>query len=133
MRGVGVAVATYALLVLFYLGYPAGTFPPIRIATLVVAVLGVAGGVALLARRPRGKLPAAVFAGSMIVLGAFLFARRVGFVLEHGGMDSSNEPGSPAAFLIGWVFEQIMVTLPAVFLTVALWRVGARTSRRIAA
>lgn len=45
-------------------------------------------------------------------LAAAIFLRRIGFIIVNGGMDSATQPGSPLAFLIGWVFETIVLTAP---------------------
>lgn len=34
--------------------------------------------------------------------------RRIWFVIEHGGMDRPEPPGSPVAFLLGFAGEQIL-------------------------
>jgi len=51
----------------------------------------------------------------------FVTVRRVGFVLEHGGMERADGYGSPMAFLLGVFFEQLLF-LPLCIVVLRGWR-----------
>ena len=128
MRVVGVAISVYAAIVLYVVGPPVGSFPPLRIALMGLAGIGLTGGLTMLAGRPLGAKLGRAYVYGMLALGAMLLLGRVGYILRHGGMDSAEEPGSPLAFLLGWIFEQVCVTLPSLTLALALRWARPRSS-----
>ncbi len=87
-------------------------------------IIGVGGAIAivvvvLLERRPKwGCVCVIVFASVPLLLCLVQTARRLAFIAHHGGMDSAEEPGSPMAFLIGWVFEWFVLGGPTSVLIV---------------
>jgi hypothetical protein len=123
---------TLAIAILSYIAFALATFHPWRtpsaLAATVSAVclLGAAGAVALVLRDRRGLVPCALFTGLLLALGLFLMARRVEFIAVNHSMEGPAGQGSPAAFIIGWLFEQALTTVPALLFGFGLWRVSGR-------
>lgn len=81
------------------------------IGIAVVGVIGIVSSLASYARRwswPGLVVP--TFLWLVLAYGMTMLVGRLGFVLWHGGMDGPEGYGSPAAFLIGLVFEQAVFT-----------------------
>jgi hypothetical protein len=57
-----------------------------------------------------------------LLIGVYLFERRVQFIFENGGMEPPDGYGSPLAFLIGWISEQLFSSVPALSLLLVLRR-----------
>jgi hypothetical protein len=55
--------------------------------------------------------------------------RRLWFILQHGGMDSADQPGSPMAFLIGWTLEIALLSPAVVFSIWLILRRGCLVAR----
>ena len=64
-----------------------------------------------------------ISAAMLLSFGVFLLYRRLDFILSYGGMEGPNGEGSPLAFIIGMVFEQVYFSLPSLFI---LWLYSKR-------
>jgi hypothetical protein len=68
----------------------------------------------------------------LLALGVVLQVSRIEFVIQHGGMDTFEE-GSPMAFLIGWIFETLIIFIPGVVFAsanVLSFRQAAKESKK---
>ncbi len=77
-------------------------------------VLGLIWGGALLWSHRNNfvaPLVGLIFSLPLMILGIFLLGSRLFFIFENGGMEGPDGMGSPMAFLIGFVFEQIFCSL----------------------
>lgn len=63
------------------------------------------------------------FAASIFAFGMYFLYLRLSFMDRNGGMEGPGGHGSPLAFLLGLVSEQVIFTLPALFL---LWAYSRR-------
>lgn len=63
----------------------------------------------------------------LLAFGAFLLYQRLEFMAINEGMEGPEGQGSPMAFLIGFVFEQVFFTLPSIYI---LWAYSAKRVKR---
>lgn len=120
MRVIGVLLTLYSLLVSILAMSAARGL--LVWAVMGGAVAGLIGGSQLVFWRQQGFGPAFVGTGLFSAIGLGFLAVRVSFMVKYGGMEGPGGFGSPLAFLIGPTFEQLMFTLPAVGLLLALRR-----------
>lgn len=69
-------------------------------------------GLTLVLNSSAGFYTALAMVGSLWLLGSYLTVRRILFVIENQGMERADGLGSPAAFLIGLIFEQCFLFVP---------------------
>jgi hypothetical protein len=120
MRLSGLLLGLYSLLVCVLAATSAG-----RTLFWIVAAGGAAGlvgGVQLAAKRTQGFGMAFVGVGVLLATGLRFLVLRSAFMVENGGMEGPEGRGSPLAFLIGLVFEQLVFSIPAACLLLALRR-----------
>ena len=118
MRIVYFAYATIVIAVLALMGSPEQWK---ELAFRVIMVLWVGAFATMLLRWRRAEWLALVAFAPILAVLLMQTASRVGFVVEHRGMDCATCNSSPLAFLLGWSLE-LAFLVPAVVLCVWLWR-----------
>lgn len=92
---------------------------------------GLVGGAQLASSRRQGFGLAFAGVGILFAIGLVFLGLRIEFMVRNGGMEGPGGRGSPLAFLIGFAFEQLVFSLPAFGLLLALRR-SSRVSRTAA-
>ena len=83
---------------------------------------GLVGGVQLASNRRQGFEMAVIGTSIVLAIGLGLLGLRVFFTARNGGIEGPDGFGSPLAFLIGLAFEQMLFSVPAFGLLLALRR-----------
>ena len=120
MRRTGILLVAYSVLVCILGATSAGKV----LFWFVVSggAAGLVGGVQLASNRRQGFGMALVGTSIVLAIGLGLLGLRVFFTIRNGGMEGPDGFGSPLAFLIGLAFEQMLFSVPAFGLLLALKR-----------
>ena len=120
MRRTGMLLVAYSMLVCILGATSAGKV----LFWFVVSggAAGLVGGVQLASNRRQGFGMAFVGTSIVLAIGLGFLGLRVFFTIRNGGMEGPDGFGSPLAFLIGLAFEQMLFSVPAFGLLLALKR-----------
>ena len=89
---------------------------------LVVVVIGAIAVTSSFLKLRRAAYVMSIISGGIpFGFGLFLLWRRVSFVLEHGRMEGPDGYGSPAAFIVNGIWEQMLFTAPPMALFLLLF------------
>lgn len=88
----------------------------LSITVAFASIICVVGAVLPVTYQKMGSLLVKAFAASILIFGIFLLYQRMAFIGRNGGMEGPGGHGSPLAFLLGFISEQVIFTLPALFL-----------------
>lgn len=87
-------------------------------------------GLTLVMNSGAGFFTAFAMVGGLWLMGGYVTVRRTLFVIENQGMERADGLGSPAAFLIGLIFEQCFLFVPmTILLGLAIAAIRARRSK----
>ena len=123
MRVVGLVLVLFCAFIAW--GFvPREPQPKAWLAWLIAAVFaaGAVIGAGLIGSPRRFRRPAHGFLLVWLSIGALLFARRIAFIVENGAMEPPDGMGSPAAFVLGWLTEQLFTSVPAIWSMIRLRR-----------
>lgn len=120
MRFIDLVTIIINSLGLWVISYQRREFTLLDYGLICLLFIGLLSGILLAAKTNLGVKSVYYFWCLILGLGVLMLLRRIWFVILHGGMDTLDTPGSPMAFLIGLIFEQVFITLPALVIVIAM-------------
>lgn len=120
MRFIDLVTVIFNSLGLWVISHQRREFTLLDYGLICLLFIGLLSGILLAAKTNLGVKSVYYFWCLILGLGVLMLLRRIWFVILHGGMDTLDTPGSPMAFLIGLIFEQVFITLPALVIVIAM-------------